>query len=118
MGGIFEGAEDVVSQRGGVGEVLEGKGMLGDRGHGEEVRDAPGGQNQVVVADCTLRGVEISPVEIDTEDIRHPETCIRPAPCDLANGVDNGFGLDTGGGHLVEESCEEVVVVSVEEDQF
>ena len=109
--------QDVVAQPHGVGEGLERIGVLLDAGDAEVAGRRAGGQDQVVVGDGRLA------VDLDQSvvQVAHPTPCRAGPRCsgsarvDGPDGVGDVVGAQAGGGHLVEEGPEPVVVVPVDD---
>ena len=115
-GGPLELAQDVVAQAHRRGQGLEGEGVVGHAGHAEVGRHRPRGQHQVVVGQAAaVVELDVAGVEVDRLHRGHRDLHVRLVPDDGAHAVGDVVGRQPGGGHLVEEGPEAVVVVAVDE---
>jgi len=90
--------------------------VLLDPALAERVRGAAGSQDQVVVADVAGRGVEGPGGEVDALHFGEAELEVALAAQDGAHRFGDLFRLEPGGGDLVEQRLEEVVVAPVDQD--
>ena len=89
--------------------------MMGCTLHAKEVRNASGGQYQIVVLQERLIRLDDSGVEIDAMDVGHSEVDERMPPKETSDGIGDLARPQLGRGYLVQEREEGVVVVPVDQ---
>ncbi len=115
-GGPLELAQDVVAQAHRRGQGLEGVGVVGHARHAEVGRHRACGQHQVVVGQAAaVVELDQAAIEVDRLHRRHGDLHVRLVPDDGAHAVGDVVGRQPGGGDLVEQGPEAVVVVPVDE---
>ena len=88
--------------------------MMGRTLYPEEVRDASGGQDQIIVLQARLIRLDDSGLEIDAMDVGHSEVDERMLPEETSNGIGDLARPQLGRGYLVQEREERVIVVPVD----
>ena len=83
---------------------------LFEGGVAEEVIDAPGCQDQVVVTERAAIGIDPPTGKIDIDHPPEAEVSVSLMAEDGTGRVSHLSGVEQRGGHLVEQGLEEVVV--------
>ena len=115
---VLEAREQVVAQGDRLADVVEPEGRLGDLGVLEVVVRAPGAEDQVVVGDRSLVGLDRLPLEVDRGDAAEAEVGIGVLANVRPDRVGDLGGLEHRGRHLIDQRREALMVVLVDEDQF
>src|SRR5690606_23774827 len=112
----LELVEDVVSQGHGRRDILERMAVFLCTVYAEIVRRSAAGEHEVVVAHHrVIMQAELSPGTIDLLDLAEHEPDVLGFAEDVADGVDDVFGIEAGSGYLVQQRLKPMVVVPVDQ---
>ena len=114
--GTFELAQDVAADVGGFREALEVEGVLADAGGAEVVVDGARTDDEEVEGELVIAPKlhhPVAPVHADHDPLAEADV---PLPVeDVAHLMRDVVDGEAGGGHLVEQRLEGVVVVLVDD---
>src|SRR5207249_9500461 len=111
--GSLESMQHVIADADRFRDVLETEPVSRHALEAEVVRLTAHGENEVIVGDWPVGGVDTLPAGIEARHFRHPELGVGLAAQDGAHRAGDLLRLEAGGGELVEERLEEVVVVAI-----
>ena len=116
LGRPLEAGQHVVAEGDGVVHRPQREGMAGSTLDIEEVRDAARSENHIVVVQRAAVRDDGPSLEVELAQLRLPEVDQRLSSEETPYGVGDLSRTELGGGHLVEEREEGVIVVAVEHD--
>ena len=115
VGGL-ELLQDVRADRDGVGDGLQREGVLVHAGHAERARHRARGQHEPVEGNgLTLGGEQLVARPVDSAHGAQSGVHVGPAVEDATHRVGDALGVEAGGGDVVEERLEGVVVALVDD---
>ena len=115
-GGAFEAVEHVVAELERLAEILEPQRTVRDRVVAVEVGRAPRCEHERVVFERGPVGeADGLLIEVDVDDVAQPVPHVRRAPEHLADRRGDLGRVQETARHLVQQRCEEVVVLPVDE---
>ncbi len=118
VGGLLEAAEQLIAQRDGLRQIFEVKAVPLDLIQAKKVGDRPGRDDQLVVGAAATVGDDQVVFAIDRLGRGELKVKIGLAAQELAHRLGDVRGIELGGGHLIQQRPEAMVVVAVEQQHL